>query len=168
MRSIPIILSICFVFSSMALSGQTEPLNKREEMDNQYEKNIRKSRINGVYIPKDIDDAFQEFLQLSPEESLEQFRNAAEESVVSKLHFGIGRWMIVNWSFYEGSRLSHQLRELGLLHPDDMADFLIIVFHRKLNERDLDIDGLVGKFSAKRAKERENMGGIHFDKRKKK
>jgi hypothetical protein len=54
--------------------------------------------------------------------------------------------MIVNWNFYEGSRLSHYLKQMGLSYPEDMANFLIVCFHRHLNGKDLDEKNLVQKY----------------------
>lgn len=163
------IMVICFVsFDSLSLQAQDGPSNTKAEFDSTYEKNITKSRINGIYIPKDIEDAYEEFLALSPEESIEQFKMGEEEMVAQKLHFGIGRWMIVNWNLYEGSRLSQALRDIGVLHPDDMANLLIRVFHRKLNGVDENIEALVAEYAAKRAEERKKMGSIHFEKSSKK
>ena len=121
-----------------------------EEIEREYKRNIRKSRINGVYIPKDLDDALQQLKKLSSEESLAKFKNAPEDIVAKKLHFGLGRWMIYNWNFYYGSRLEYYLKQKGLMHPDDMADFLIISFHRYLNNKDLNTGELIKKFNKKR------------------
>ena len=146
------------------LSAQDELPDSRQELDSIYNSNIFKSRINGVYIPKDIAEAYDEFIHLSPDESIAQFKLMDEVIAAKKLHFGIGRWMIVNWSFYEGSRLSHVLREAGLLHPDDMAGVLIRVFHRKLNGNPENLENLVSEYKAIRVEEQKKMGSIHFDK----
>lgn len=129
---------------------ELKPVNTAEEYEKQHKRNVRKSRINGVYIPKNVDDAIQQLVKLSTKKSLGKFKKAPEESVAEKLHFGIGRWMIVNWNFYEGSRFEQYLRNLGLGHPDDMADFMIISLHRFLNEKDLNTKDLVESFKKKR------------------
>ena len=158
------IAAMFFVFlTTSMLSAQVDPPESRMEMDALYKKNIKKTRINGVYIPKDIEEAFEEFIHLSAETSLDQFKIAHEESVAQKLHFGIGRWMIVNWNFYGGSRLEHLLKSKGLMHPDDMADFLIVTFHRKLNEREEKQEELIASMIEKRKEEQKKMGKIHFN-----
>lgn len=151
-RVISFLFVFGFLYYLLPLGAQDEPPSKAEQLDSIYQKNILKSRINGVYIPRDIDDAYEEFIHLSPEASIEKFKLAPEDQVAEKLHFGIGRWMIVNWNFYEGSRLSHYLRTLGVLHPDDMADLLIVVFHRKLNEKDIGLTELVEALKKERIK----------------
>jgi hypothetical protein len=62
--------------------------------------------------------------------------------------------MIVNWGFYEGSRLSHFLKEAGLEHPDDMARALVVCFHRSLNGLDIRFDDEVAFYKAFRDEER--------------
>jgi len=118
--------------------------------DSLYQSNIKKSRLYGVYIPKDIDDAVLELEKLSSPEAQKKFRLAEENLVAQKLRFGIGRWMEYNWNFEEGSRLSHLLREKGINHSDDMVHFMLIIFHRHLNKKDLNIDILANEIIEKR------------------
>jgi hypothetical protein len=115
------------------LSAQTFP-NTRAQLDSVYAQNIKMSKLYGIYIPKDIDDAHDRISQMTPPDAIEKFKNAPDEVEVSrKLHLGIGRWMVVNWNLEEGSRLSHYLKQQGVLHPDDMAQFLLRSYYRKLN-----------------------------------
>lgn len=129
------------------LSSDTTEIRLSKEL------NRNKATLNGVYIPVDIDDALQRLIDLTPANAIEKFKNATEEGIDRKLHFGLGKWMIVNWCFYEGSRLENHIRLLGLSHPDDMADLLIICLHRKLNNRELEITKLVKKLADARNKE---------------
>ena len=64
-----------------------------------YQRNIKKSRINGVYIPANLEEAFQELDDLSPEPAKAKFKNAPEDVIATKLHFGLGRWIYVYWNF---------------------------------------------------------------------
>ena len=118
----------------LSIDAQTFP-NTRTELDSVYAKNIKMSKLYGVYIPRNVDDAHRRLNKLTPESAIKKFMNAPDEVEVSKkLHLGIGRWMVVNWNFEEGSRLSHHLKKLGVLHPDDMAQFLLRTYYRKLND----------------------------------
>lgn len=136
------------LFLSGYCQGQVDSVEIKYQ--EQYKQNIKMSRINGVYIPKDLADAFNELNNLSDEESLSKFKSEEEFSVSKKIHFGLGRWMIYNWNFYEGSRFSHNLKEKGLQHPDDMAQFIIICYHRNLNSSDLQEESLIEKLNAAR------------------
>jgi hypothetical protein len=131
-----------------------DPVVDEVSFEERYERNIKKSRINGVYIPKDLEEAMTELVALSTEEAIAKFKAGEEELVARRLHFGLGRWMIYNWNFYEGSRFSHYLKEKGINHPDDQARFVIVSLHRKLNNKDIDEEGQVLAFQMAREKER--------------
>lgn len=135
------------------IQENTKSATDTTDIKKEYEDNAKKATINGTYIPKDLDEAIVRLKSLSGETSLEKFRTAPEEGIDRKLHFGLGQWMIVKWRFYEGSRFEHYLRNLGLLHPDDMADFMIICLHRSLNNKDLEVKKLVIQFKEKRKQE---------------
>ncbi len=152
MKAISLVLIIvltspCFVF------GQTNPRAERE-FDSLYAIRIELEEIDGVYIPENLDDAFAELSRLSSSADLEKFKSAPEDVVRDKLHFGLGRWMIHNWGFYDGSRMSHYLKELGLEHPDDMAKFMVVSYHRHLNDIPLGIEEQVAYYKEYREQER--------------
>ena len=147
-----IVLNTAVVIGQKADEDKSPPSSKNE-IEQELKRNRRKTRINGVYIPKDINDAIIQLEKLSDGKSLDKFKNAPEDIVAKKLHFGLGRWMIVNWNFYGGSRFEKALRDLGLGHPDDMADFMITIFHRHLNRKSLNSEELAKGFKKKRLEE---------------
>lgn len=136
MRNILILTTIFFFACSSSLIGQLTNIDFAQ----QYSRNIKKEYINQIYIPKTVEEACKELEHLSPAESIAKFRSAEEDLVAKRLHFGLGRWIMVKWNFEEGSRYSHLLRQKGITHPDDMIDFTIRSFHKYLNGKDLDID----------------------------
>lgn len=129
----------------------------------QYEKNIKKERLNGVYIPRDMEDAFIELERLSDPAGIQKFRSAPEEVIERKLHFGLGKWMIVNWNLYDGSRFSHYLKEMGVSHPDDMAQFTIVSWHRHLNGKELELAERAKHYEELRKSLLENKTDIQRD-----
>ncbi len=145
-----------------------------EEYEKFYQENIKKSRINGIYIPKDLEDAFAELDDKSPEEGLKKFTKAPEEVIAHKLHFGLGRWIYVYWNFREGSRYVEYLRNLGLVDPDQMIQFTIVSYHRYKNNKPLkiqeQIDALKKEMEAKlekrRHREKKATKTITLEKRK--
>lgn len=144
------IITGCFIavfFMNPQVQGQT---TIEDDFKAEYNRRIQKSRIGDTYIPKDFDDAFIEIRRLSDPKDLKKFQVQEEEEVAKKLHFGLGKWMIRNWSFYEGSRYSHFLKLKDLHHPDDMAHVTIRLFHRHLNGKDLDADTLIKEISERR------------------
>ena len=142
------------IMNAGLLPAQSIRSTEEAEFDSTYAARIKMEEINDVYIPKDLDDAFSELERLSSPEDLEKFRNAPEDVARSKLFFGLGKWMIVNWGFYEGSRLSDYLRQAGLQHPDDMARVILVCFQRHLNGQPLKFEEEVAYYKAFREKER--------------
>jgi hypothetical protein len=145
-------LLVCFAVAEM--QGQDPPSSK-EEYEAAYKKRIQREILYGVYIPKDLTDAFIQLNQLIDEDSKKAFKNYPEEEAARQLFFSFGRWITHNWGFYGGSRLSHYLKELGIHHPEDMARFIIITYHRNLNRNSLNVKALVEQFQEARKQEAE-------------
>ncbi|MEO7175590.1 MAG: DUF6794 domain-containing protein [Saprospiraceae bacterium] len=140
-----------FLFAQSAFAQ--EPTNSEAETKKRYEERIAKSRILGVYIPKDENDAMKELDRLIDESSKAKLKAHTEQEAMKKLHFSFGLWMITNWSFYEGSRLSAYMRQNGVSYPDDMAEILIACYHRHLNGTSLRFSELCAQYKASRDKE---------------
>ncbi len=131
------------------------PPSTAEEYEKQYQERIKQEKINGVYIPKNLDDAMLQLDKLISPDAQAKVRTVPEDSACMRLHHRMGQWIILNWGFYGGSRLSHYLRSAGVSYPDDMADFLIIAYHRHLNKKPYSIKELATKFKEKRKAEFE-------------
>ena len=123
---------ISFLFIANSAFAQTEA-----EYQANYNKRITLEMINGVYIPADLEDAFSELNRLSDPRGVAEFKSAPEDSIRRKLHFGLGKWILVNWGLEDGSRYSHHLKQKGITLPDDMVEFTIVTWHRKLNGQPL-------------------------------
>jgi hypothetical protein len=149
-----IFLILICVFSPLWTLSAQKPPETEEEFEKAYKRRIQEEYLDGVYIPKDLADAFVQLNRLINDPSKAKFRNAPEMEAAKKLHFSLGRWITVNWGFYGGSRLSHYLKGLGVHHPDDMARFIIITYHRNLNREKLGVQELVAGFQKFREEER--------------
>ncbi|MEQ1746654.1 MAG: DUF6794 domain-containing protein [Saprospiraceae bacterium] len=156
--------ALFFFFSTpIAVSAQQyNPPNTDAEFERQYQERIKKDRLGGVYIPRNLDDALAQLNKLTSEEARQKFKALSEDSVCRIMHNRLGQWMVVNWSFYEGSRLSNYLRSAGVTYPDDMADFLILAFHRQVNGHPVSIRETAIYFKEKRKQEwlREQSDGV--------
>ncbi len=135
------------------LLAQEGPASTEAEFEKQYQERIKMDKLNNVYIPKNLDDALLQLDKLTSPESKLKFKTIPEDSVCMYMHNRLGQWIILNWGFYGGSRLSHYLRSAGITYPDDMADFLILAYHRKLNGKPVGIKELAVNFREKRKKE---------------
>jgi hypothetical protein len=136
-KSIFLLLAL-FMPSFGVLSAQTA-----EEYEANYAKRIKEEMLNGVYIPADLDDAHTELSRLADPQGLASFKASPEDSIRRKLHFGFGRWIMLNWGLEEGSRISHYLKGLGVSHPDDMVRVIIVTWHRKLNNRPQNLEPML-------------------------
>ncbi|MFN0012939.1 MAG: DUF6794 domain-containing protein [Saprospiraceae bacterium] len=153
---------ICFFSSSATITAQQyNPPNTDAEFERQYQERIKKDRLGGVYIPRNLDEALAQLNKLTSEEARQKFKVLPEDAVCRIMHNRLGQWMIANWSFYEGSRLSNYLRSAGVTYPDDMADFLILAFHRHVNGHPVSIRETAVYFKEKRKQEwlREQSDG---------
>ena len=140
---------------AIAFALMAQPPQTKEEFEKQYQKRIQQEVLDGVYIPADLTDAFVQLNKLIDPESKAKFKAMAEEDAVHKLYFSFGRWIIHNWGFYGGSRLSHHIRDLGITFPEDMAAFIILSYHRNLNRKELKIKEQVTYYQEKIKKEQE-------------
>lgn len=104
-----------------------------------YHHRIKQVYIDDVFIPADLPQAYEELIRLADPSGIDKFRHASEEVVTTKLRGGLERWIMINWGFEEGSRLSDLIKKSwGVEHPEDMASFVLIAFHRFLNQRPID------------------------------
>jgi len=166
---------LCFLvfgaFFAAPLRAQEGPASTEAEYEKQYQERIKKDKLGNMYIPKNLDDATLQLDKLISEESKQKIKAIPEDSVCIKMHNRLGQWMILNWGFYGGSRISHYLRSAGITFPDDQADFLLLAFHRKLNGKPYNIKELATNFRQKRKeeweKEQKSRKILHEEVRKK-
>lgn len=149
------LMLLLFLLPATVFFAQEGPANDEKEFEKQYQERIKKDKLNGVYIPKNLDDAMTQLGKIISAESQGVIKAIPEDSVCLILHNRLGQWMILNWGFYGGSRLSHYLRSAGITYPDDMADFLLLAYHRNLNGKPVNLKDLVVGFKEKRKKEFE-------------
>lgn len=138
---------------SNAQSKTSENLSPKEKYELEYKKRITKKYLYGRYIPSDILDACKELTRLSDPRAIEKFKSNPEDTVVKKLHFGLGKWVMHNWGLQDGSRYGHYFKSKGLSYPDDMVKITLMAWHRSLNDVNLDFKVEVDKLVALRKKE---------------
>jgi len=162
-RKFALALACFYGAAANLVAQQYNPPNGEVEFERQYQERIKKDRLNGVYIPRNLDDVLVQLNKLTSEEARQKFKTIPEDAVCKVMHNRLGQWMISNWSFYEGSRLSNYLRSAGVSYPDDMADFLILAYHRHLNGHAVAIKELAVYFREQRKKDweqRKNQGDV--------
>lgn len=139
--SIPFIFlfTLCY-FVSPTLSAQFDgPPDTPEEYAKQYQWRIAQETLNGVYIPANLNEALTELNRLTDEESRKSFASLPEEQAFRRLFHSLRLWIINKWGLNGGSRLSYLFHDLKLKHPDDLAELIIVSWHRQLNDRPINM-----------------------------
>ncbi len=140
-----LILVFAVVFITPSIGQSTS--EQEQVAEQKYQERIRQEYLYGVYIPANLADAIDQLNRLIEPDSRKTFIAHSEEEAAYLLHFSFGRWMSYNWGFYQGSRLSHHLKEeFGLTFPDDQARFILVAYHRLLKQKPLELDTLASTF----------------------
>ncbi|UKN02689.1 hypothetical protein K6119_04070 [Paracrocinitomix mangrovi] len=101
--------------------------------------------LRGVYIPKDIEDCFQQIDSFWSDTVKAEVRAMTSDEFVGKTHFGIGLWMRNNWQLWGGSRLSKYMNDLGINHPDHMSGTILSLYYKYLKEEEFDLEKEIEK-----------------------
>ncbi|MBO4216220.1 MAG: hypothetical protein J5888_07835 [Bacteroidaceae bacterium] len=99
-----------------------------------YQKDYRYlvDRINGIYIPKDINEAIESLdtilitedkCYIADSLSLDEFR--------IQFHHNLGMWIRNYWGLWGGSRLQRYFLDRKVMHPDDMSDLILKAYYKK-------------------------------------
>ena len=92
-----------------------------------------------AYIPKNLEECFNELKKVMTPEQLDEFKNKKEDNVI-EYHHSIGRWIRNNWGLWSESRLAKYFNSIGIHHPDDMSGIILDSFYRHLNGKDIRLE----------------------------
>lgn len=119
------------------------------------------------YVPKDLNDALTYLDCKWTEKDKLDFKSKSENDAVVELHFGTGQAIRNNWGLW-GKRKNSLVRYFnknGIYHPDDISSIILTSFHRKLNNKPLDLDKQVESYKdywvKAKAKNDSIENGIH-------
>lgn len=118
----------------------------QKDSDTKNEVRFVADSINGVYIPKNIDDCIARINSFWPDSTKLAMKELPEKNFVAKLHFGFGMWMRNNWQLWGGSRLSKFFNDLGIHHPDDMSSIILTSYYRHITGVEIDMRGQIGYY----------------------
>lgn len=96
---------------------------------------IKQDSINGVYIPKDIEDCFISLDVLLSEEDRGLIKKLKDRDETIMLHHGLGTWLRNNWGLWSGSRLQKYFKKRKIKHPDAMSSLILEFYYDWLNEK---------------------------------
>lgn len=133
-----------------------ELINELKESDSIKVFNATADTIDGRYIPKNLEDAFQQLDSLLKPSYKERFINDDEETAVSKEHHGLGMRLRNSWCLWGSSRLQRSIySEYGIKQPDSQSSFILTLYYRKLKGLELNIEQLKAKIQEQEAKQEE-------------
>lgn len=68
------------------------------------------------------------------------FLSVGESEAVLNSHYGLGELIRDGWGLWSrDSRIFNLLSDMGLNNADDMSSFIIRSYHRRLNNKDIEI-----------------------------
>lgn len=111
---------------------------REEEQDKrarEYQLRIEMDSINGVYIPKDIEDCCVQLDKIINEKDKEYIKGLSVEDLINDLHFGLGIWIGNIWGLWGGSRLQQYFLDKKIDHPNDMSGEILRAYHNWLNKK---------------------------------
>jgi hypothetical protein len=91
--------------------------------------------VDGVYVPGDLGECFEELDRVLPEVDRKEMRALASRDEMIRYHLGLGTWMRNNWGLWRGSRLQKYFRDRGVTHPESMSSVILYHYHDWLNGR---------------------------------
>ena len=96
--------------------------------------------ITAQEAPKSIEEALNHLDKSWSSEQKEEFKNNNEKAAVSNLHFSIGMDIRNSWLRKENIALRAEFDKLQVFHRDDISSIILTSFHRKLNNKPLELE----------------------------
>ena len=101
------------------------------------------------YPPESINQAIEYMEYKWTETEKENFKNQNEEDAVSSLHFSYGMMIRNSWLRRGNHKLNDFFHKKKVFHLDDMSWIILKAFHRKLNNKKLDLDKIFKAYKKK-------------------
>ena len=104
----------------------------QEKVSSQHDYRYLVDRIDGIYIPKDINEAIDSLDEIfSPEDKRYITDSLSLEDFGARCHHGLGTWIRNNWGLWGGSRLQRYFLDKKVTHPDDMSGEILKAYYKK-------------------------------------
>lgn len=106
---------------------------------------IHESEINSIYIPKDIEDCFNELSKPDYSEIKSILLTISSEDSIDN-HFIETADFWHNWYFHEASRLTKYFNNLGILYASHMQDIILHTYYRRLHNIPIRFSDEIAKY----------------------
>jgi len=111
-------------------------MEKNETGNNPIEN--QSETINGVYIPKNIEECFLELDKILKKDDIKILKELESKNECSwKYHMGLGLYIRNNWGLWADSRLQKYLKERFCFDADDMSSMILGLYWEWLNGIDV-------------------------------
>lgn len=118
------------------LVARREGKQQQQREDEEYQRRLVADSIDGVYIPRNIEDCFTSLDSILWPKDRKGIINETNRDAMSKYHFGLGMWLRNNWGLWAGSRLQTYMKARGVYHPDNMSGAILEYYYDHLHSQD--------------------------------
>jgi hypothetical protein len=112
-----------------------------------------------ITIPKTLDECFDTLDKILQDKDV--FKATPEKQMSAQAHMFLGRWLRNNWHLWWSEELYSHVKdkspeypstkpelvkwfnEQGIHHADDMSGIIVLSYHRKLNDKPIDLEAQV-------------------------
>jgi len=101
----------------------------------EYLQKLQKDTINGIYIPKNLEDSFIQLDKLLSDEDKQTIQQLNNRKETIQFHHSLGMWLRNNWGLWSGSRLQKYMLDRGINHPDEMSAIILEFYYDWLNRQ---------------------------------
>lgn len=123
-----------FLNSTITSIVITKSEKRSEETFRNYE------YIEGVYIPKNLEETFNELSKLIKRKEQNKLLKNDESEFLSSQHFRLGKYVRNEWGLWKSSRLYLWFKDKGITHPDDISAIILKHYYRKNNKIEFNLD----------------------------
>lgn len=114
---------------------------------------VSESVIDGVYIPKDIEDCFLELSKPEYNEIRTLLLTIIENNIDRNFKGTVDFWH--KWYFHEASRLTKYFNDLGIMYAKSMQDIILHTFYRKMHDSPIRFNEEIAKYKIIESHENE-------------
>jgi hypothetical protein len=109
--------------------AEQETALAKEKKQRAFQARMTLDTIEGVYIPKNLEDCFIQLDKILKTVDKEDIKKLESRSNMISYHMGLGLWMRNNWGLWGGSRLLKYFKERGVSHPDSMSSIILYNYY---------------------------------------
>ena len=114
-------------------AARREKAQEKAEYRKELAKRMTLEKINGIYIPKNLEECFTELDKLLKEVDKKEMQALSKREEMIRYHHGLGTALRNNWGLWSGSPLLKYFTDKGIRHPDEMSSVILYYYYDWLN-----------------------------------